>query len=57
VSQPLQRRKSRSVEKPVAKNEDVLKTKVIGGKKGEGRRVSGTCEKIGFTDFSTTHFQ
>jgi hypothetical protein len=20
-------------------------------------RVPGTCEKIGFTDFSTTHFQ
>jgi hypothetical protein len=23
----------------------------------EGGMVSGTCEKIGFTDFSTTHFQ
>jgi hypothetical protein len=22
-----------------------------------GKKVSGTCEKIGFIDFSTTHFQ
>ena len=22
-----------------------------------GETLSGTCEKIGFTDFSTTHFQ
>jgi hypothetical protein len=32
----------------------------ITGKSGEkngGKTVSGTCEKIGFTDFSTTHFQ
>ena len=24
---------------------------------GQGGRVSGTCEEIGFTDFSTTYFQ
>jgi hypothetical protein len=36
---------------------DGTPTAVTSKKEKGGKRVSGTCERIGFTDFGTTHFQ